>query len=33
MAETITDFALLSLEAQARMRERGNQSGWSGDHP
>ena len=33
MAQTMTDFALLSLEAQTRMKERGNQSGWSGDHP
>ena len=33
MAQTITDFTLLSLEAQTRMRERGNQSEWSGDHP
>ena len=31
MAQTIIDFALQSLEAQARMREGGSQSGWSGD--
>ena len=33
MTQTITDFALHSLEAQTRMRERGSWSGWSGDHP
>ena len=32
MAQTIIDFVLHSLDAQARMRERGSQSGWSGDH-
>ena len=33
MAQTIIDFALHSLEARARMRERGSWSGWSGDDP
>ena len=33
MAQTITDFVPHSLKAQTRMRERGKQSGWSGDHP
>ena len=33
MAHTITGSALDSLKAQARMKERGSQSGWSGDHP
>ena len=33
MAQTITDFVLHSLEDQTRMKERGNWSGWSGDHP
>ena len=33
MTETIIGFALNSLEALARMRERGGQSGWSDDHP
>ena len=33
MTHTITGSALDSLEALARMKERGSQSGWSGDHP
>ena len=33
MTQTIIGFALNSLEILARMRERGSQSGWSGDHP
>ena len=33
MTQTIIGFVLNSLEALARMRERGSQSGQSGDHP
>ena len=33
MTQTIIGFALDSLEALARMKERDSQSGWSGDHP
>ena len=33
MTHTITGSAPNNLEALARMRERGSQSGWSGDHP
>ena len=33
MTQTIIGFALNSLEAQARMKERGSWSGWSDDHP
>ena len=33
MTHIITGSALDSLEALARMKERGSWSGWSGDHP
>ena len=33
MTHTITGYALDSLEALARMKERHSQSGSSGDHP